>query len=177
MLLVLRPQTEEWGHKIGANVIYVFVRLVRWKESESLSIKEELHIFYSASFHCVLYPLTSSSFYIVIHFSISIIPPTSYYYIYNFFLKFLLKLFVKKQCLKRSLSSSQFSSFAQSCLTRCNPLNRSTPGLPVHHQLPDFTQTQVHWVGRGCHPTISSSVVPFFSCPLSIPALGYFEMN
>ena len=38
----------------------------------------------------------------------------------------------------------QFSSVAQSCPTLCNPMNRSTPGLPVHHQLPEFTQTHVH---------------------------------
>ena len=42
------------------------------------------------------------------------------------------------------LASVQFSSVAQSCRTLCNPLNRSTPGLPVHHQLPEFTQTHVH---------------------------------
>ena len=40
----------------------------------------------------------------------------------------------------------QFSSVAQSCPTLCNPMSCSTPGLPVHHQLPDFTQTHVHWV-------------------------------
>ena len=39
---------------------------------------------------------------------------------------------------------SQFSSVAQSCLTVCDPMNRSTPGLPVHHQLPEFIQTHVH---------------------------------
>ena len=39
---------------------------------------------------------------------------------------------------------SQFSSVAQSCLTLCNAMNCSTPGLPVHHQLPEFTQTYVH---------------------------------
>ena len=38
----------------------------------------------------------------------------------------------------------QFSPVAQSCLTLCDPMNRSTPGLPVHHQLPEFTQTHVH---------------------------------
>ena len=38
----------------------------------------------------------------------------------------------------------QFSSVAQSCLTLCDPMNRSTPELPVHHQLPEFTQTLVH---------------------------------
>ena len=41
-------------------------------------------------------------------------------------------------------SSVQFSSVAQSCLTLCDPMNHSTPGLPVHHQLPEFTQTYVH---------------------------------
>ena len=44
-------------------------------------------------------------------------------------------------------SSVQFSSVAQSCLTPCNPMNCSTPGLPVHHHLPVFTQTHVHRVG------------------------------
>ena len=43
--------------------------------------------------------------------------------------------------------SVQFSSVAQSCLTLCNPMNRSTPGLPVRHQLPESTQTHVHCVG------------------------------
>ena len=40
----------------------------------------------------------------------------------------------------------QFSSVAQSCLTLCDPMNSSTPGLPVHHHLPEFTQTHVQWV-------------------------------
>ena len=40
--------------------------------------------------------------------------------------------------------SVQFSSVAQSCPTPCDPMNRSTPGLPVRHQLPEFTQTHVH---------------------------------
>ena len=42
------------------------------------------------------------------------------------------------------ISSVQFSSVTQSCPTLCNPMNHSTPGLPVYHQLPEFTQTQVH---------------------------------
>ena len=45
---------------------------------------------------------------------------------------------------KRFTHSVQFSSVAQSCPTLCDPMNRSTPGLPVHHQLPEFTQTHVH---------------------------------
>ena len=47
----------------------------------------------------------------------------------------------------------QFSSVAQSCLTLCDPMNRSRPGLPVHHQLPEFTQTHVHRVGDNIQPS------------------------
>ena len=71
--------------------------------------------------------------------------------------------------------SVQFSSVAQSCPTLCDPMNRSTPGLPVHHQLPEFTQAHVHRVG--CHLAISSSVVPFSSCPQSLPASESFPMS
>ena len=48
---------------------------------------------------------------------------------------------------------NQFSSVAQSCLTLCDPMNHSTPSLPVHHQLPDFTQTHVHRVGDAIQPS------------------------
>ena len=48
---------------------------------------------------------------------------------------------------------AQFSSVAQSCLTLCNPMNRSTPGLSVHHQLPESTQTHVHWVDDAIQPS------------------------
>ena len=47
----------------------------------------------------------------------------------------------------------QFSSLGQSCLTLCDPMNRSTPGLPVHHQLLEFTQTHVHQVGDAIQPS------------------------
>ena len=47
----------------------------------------------------------------------------------------------------------QFSSVAQSCPILCDPMNRSTPGLPVHHQLPEFTQTHVHRVGDAMMPS------------------------
>ena len=174
--------------------------------------------------------------------------------------------------IKAILFSVQFSSFAQSCLTLWDPMNCSTPGLPVHHQLLEVTQTHVHWVSdaiqpshplsspfphginilqnllwemlplwdsyskmgneketynfvtevleilssvqishsvmsdslrphepqhtrppclsptpgahpnpcpscRWCHPTISSSVVPFSSCPQSFPSSGSFQMS
>ena len=56
------------------------------------------------------------------------------------------------------------------------PLDCSTPSLPVHHQLPEFTQTHVHWVGDAIQ-TISSSVIPFSSCLQSSPASGSFPMS
>ena len=74
---------------------------------------------------------------------------------------------------KISLFQIQFSSVAQSYPTLCDPMNRSMPGLPVHHQLPEFTQTHVRRVGDA----ISSSVVPFSSCPQSLPASGPFPVS
>ena len=49
--------------------------------------------------------------------------------------------------------SVQFSSVAQLCPTLCDPMNHSTPGLPVHYQLPEFTQTHVHRVGDAIQPS------------------------
>ena len=72
----------------------------------------------------------------------------------------------------------QFSSVAQSCLTLCDPMNHSMPGLPVHHQLLELTQTHIHQVIQTwCHPDISSSVIHFSSCPQSLPASGSFPMS
>ena len=59
--------------------------------------------------------------------------------------------------------SVQFSSVAQSCRTLCDPMNRSTPGFPVHHQVPEFTQTHVHRVSdaiQPSHPLLSPSPAP-----------------
>ena len=50
-------------------------------------------------------------------------------------------------------ASVQFSSVAQLCSTLCDPMNHSTPGLPVHHQLLEFTQTHVHQVGDAIQPS------------------------
>ena len=51
------------------------------------------------------------------------------------------------------LPSVQFSSVAQSCPTLCDPMNHSTPGLPVHHQLLEFTQPHIHWVSDAIQPS------------------------
>ena len=59
-----------------------------------------------------------------------------------------------------SSASVQFGSATQSCPTLCDPMNCSTPGLPVHHQLPEFTQTHVHRLGdaiQPSHPLLSPS--------------------
>ena len=73
------------------------------------------------------------------------------------------------------MAESKFSSVAQSCLTLCDPMNCSTPGLPVHHQLPEFTQNHVHRVGDAIqpfHPLLSLS-----PCPQSLPASESFPMS
>ena len=71
------------------------------------------------------------------------------------------------------LNSVQFSSVAQSCLTLCDPMDCSTPGLPVHHQLPEFTQTHVHRVSDAIQPSHSlSSPSPPPFIPSSIRAFS-----
>ena len=69
----------------------------------------------------------------------------------------------------QEISSVQFSSVAQSCPTLCDPMNCSTPGLPVHHHLPEFTQTHIHRVGDAIQPSHPlSSPSPPAPIPLSI---------
>ena len=71
-------------------------------------------------------------------------------------------------------TSVQFSSVAQPCPTLCDPMNCSTPGLPVHHQLPEFTQTHVHWVSdavQASHPLLS----PFPPAPQPLQHQSLFQ--
>ena len=58
-----------------------------------------------------------------------------------------------KQKARNHTLQDQFSSVVQSCPAICDPMNRSTPGLPIHHQLPEFTQTHVHRVGDAIQPS------------------------
>ena len=69
----------------------------------------------------------------------------------------------------------QFSSVAQSCPTLCDPMDYSIPGLPVHHQLPEFTQTHLHWFGDTIQPShpLSSPSPPAFN----LSASGSFQMS
>ena len=73
--------------------------------------------------------------------------------------------------------SVEVSSVTQSCPTLCNPMNRSTPGLPVHNQLPEFTQTHIHRACDAIQPSHPSFVVSFSSCPQSLPASESFPMS
>ena len=69
---------------------------------------------------------------------------------------------------------NQFSSVNQLCPTLCDHMNHRTPGLPVHHQLPESTKTHVHWVSdaiQPSHPLLSSSPL----CPQSFPATVFFS--
>ena len=74
---------------------------------------------------------------------------------------------------KKCSSSVQFSSVAQSCPTLCDPINRSTPGLPVHHQLPEFTQTHVHRVMMPSSHLILCR--PLFLLPPIPPSIRVFS--
>ena len=94
--------------------------------------------------------------YYIIHTKYSYIILESYIKV----LKSLLKEKYFQISLLSKFYSIQFSSVTQSCLTLCDPMNCSTPGLPVHHQLLEFTQTHLHRVGDAIQP----------SCPLSSPS-------
>ena len=68
-------------------------------------------------------------------------------------------------------SSVQFSSVSQSCLTLCDPMNCSTPGFPVHHELQESTQTHVHWVSDAIQP----SHILSFPSPHIFPSIRGFS--
>ena len=71
---------------------------------------------------------------------------------------------------------SQFSPVTQSCLTLCGPMNHSSPGLPVHHQLPEFTQTHAHQVGDAIQPS-NPLESPSPSAPSSSQHQGLFNVS
>ena len=71
---------------------------------------------------------------------------------------------------------SHCCSVTQSSLTPCDPMYCRTPGFPVFHHFPELAQTHIH-LSLWCHPTISSSVIPFSSCSQSLQATGSFPMS
>ena len=75
------------------------------------------------------------------------------------------------------LSSVQFSSGPQLCLTLRNPMDCSTPGLPVHQQLPEFTQTHVHWVGDAIQPSRISRCHHLSSKPILTAHLSSLPLS
>ena len=75
-------------------------------------------------------------------------------------------MFYKIHCFTTCMSHQSVSSVTQSCLTLCDPMNRNTPGLPVHHQLPEFIQTHAHRVGNAIQP---SHPLSSLSSPAPIP--------
>ena len=83
------------------------------------------------------------------------------------------KLGVRRAALLGSISSVQFISVAQLCPTLCNPMNCSTPGLPVHHQLPEFTQTHIHRVSDAISHLILCC--PLLFLPPVPPSISLFQ--
>ena len=87
------------------------------------------------------------------------------------------KDFKKWDCFLKSFGtifSVQLSSVAQSCPTLCDPMNRSTPGLPVHHQLPEFTQIHAHRVSDAIQPSHPQSS-PSLPAPNPSQHQGLFQ--
>ena len=80
-----------------------------------------------------------------------------------------LTTFIVHSVAQAIISSVQFSSVAQSCPTLCDPMNHNMPGLLVHHQLPEFTQTYIHWISDAIQPShLLSSPSPPAPIPPSI---------
>ena len=91
-----------------------------------------------------------------------------------FLFQFLSIVFLKQHMLSSgTYDSVQFSSVAQSCRTLCDPMNRSTPGLPVHHQLPEFTQTHIQRVSDAIQP--SHPLSPLLLLPPIPPSIRVFS--
>ena len=86
--------------------------------------------------------------------------------------KDVLLCFVMMSCRLKEISV-QFSTDTQSCATLCDHMKHSTPGLSVHHQIPEFTQTQVHQIGDAIQP--SHPLSPLLPLPQFLPALESFS--
>ena len=86
------------------------------------------------------------------------------------------KLFLILSPLSTTQFNQSINSVAQLCPTLCDPMNHSMPGLSVHHQLPESTQTRVHWVGDAIQPShpLSSPSPPALN---SFSASGSFQMS
>ena len=74
---------------------------------------------------------------------------------------------------KKKKKTHQFSSVTQLCPTLCDPMDCRMPGIPVHHQLPEFTPTHVHWVGNGIQQ--SHPLLPLLLLPSIFPSIRVFS--
>ena len=103
--------------------------------------------------YCMYSPFTKITY--VLSF-----PPTS--------LKQFLRAILSAACQAAVISSVQINSVTQLCLNLCDAMDCSMPGFPVHHQLPELTQTHVHWVGDAIQPThpLLSPTPPVFNLSL-----------
>ena len=100
--------------------------------------------------HCVKLCNTENWFrYIYIYTQIYIYIYIAFYILFHYDLS----QEIKYSSLCYNVGPCCFSSVAQSCLTLCDPMNRSTPGLPVHKKLPELAQTHVHQVGDAIQPS------------------------
>ena len=94
------------------------------------------------------------------------------------FLKYPQSMYVNHLCgiiYEQQVYSCCCYSVVQLCSALCDPMNCSTPGFPVHHQLPELVQTYIHWVDNATQP--SHPLLPLSSCLQSFPASGCFLMN
>ena len=116
-------------------------------------------------------PVANNYYYIFFcHFCFSDLP-----FLYSVFCGMVCNFQIFDRNQKCFYNTYSFSSVAQSCLTLCDPMNRSTPGLPVHHRLLEFTQIHVHWVGDAIQPShpLSSPSPP----ALNLSPSGSFQMS
>ena len=142
--------------------------------TSGLSILFHLSIFlFLCQYHTVWitvtlqYSLKSGSLIPLSLFSFDLRTQNIYRSVCAIFIYFLSILQFSKYSSFASFNSVQFSSVTQSCPTLCDPMNRSTPGLPVHHQLPEFTETHVHQVSDAIQP---SHPLLFLSPPAPNPS-------
>ena len=146
--------SESLNFDMGAGTGWNFHGCFLWAKCECIILRKERWISVilvikkaGGSKNCWLLPDMNSS-----HFIFSFI----YMLLILLFLQWKFNFYISSLL----WSSDQIRSVAQSCPTLCDPMNRSTPGLPVHHQIPEFTETHVHRVSdaiQPSHPLLSLS--------------------
>ena len=145
-------QTEVWAASVPEHLPTSYL----WYTWQCIYVTASLSL--SLSLHPLLCPRLFSACVSIPTLQIDSSVPISRFYINvlirnNFFFSFCFTSLrvTYSRCIH--LTTGQFSSVAQLGPTLCDPMNHSTPGLPVHHQLPEFTQTHVHWVCDAIQPS------------------------